>query len=225
MKNMQRLYGKLGKCFLTASVAVASIITAEVVSAGPPAQSGPNVSRFDTQAWFYYSTQEHIVFHSRDVVQQCINAFNANAPAPVLLTGTWGVQAVGNPRDSGLVNVIAKAGEDVETWVFPLEYFGDENGPYSDLQVCINLLFPFGWPQNPDPHPEIATGIAHVIGRDNNVNGVETKRRNSWGLSSHGLLHSSDPEGKEVLFNGGFHCVATEDPADPKCTVRISLQE
>lgn len=205
--------------------AVAPMIFAASANAGPPDQSGPNVSRFDTEAWFYYGNQEHIVFHSRDVVQQCIDAFTAGQPAPIVLTGTWSVQAVSNPRDEGLVNAIGKAGDEVETWIFPLEYFGDENGPYTDFQVCTNLLFPFGWPQNPDPHPEVARGIAHIIGRNNNLNSVETTRKNSWGLSSHGLLNSPLPEGQEVLFNGGFHCVATEDPDNPKCTVRISLHE
>lgn len=221
MKNLINHFGKLTK--LAAFLSVAHFYAAGTAYAGPPAQSGPNVFREQTPAWFWYGNEEYIVFHGRDLVQQCINAFIAQQPVPIIFTGTWHAQYVFNPQDGTRVSAIAKSGEDVETWIFPSSYFEDENGPYSDLQVCSNLLFPFGWPDR-EPHPEVAKGFAHVIGRDNNLLGsTETKGAHSRSMSAQGMLMSPDESVGDVMFNGGFHCVASQDITEEKCRVRVNL--
>lgn len=199
---------------------VIPVFFAGPIFAEPPAQSGPNVTRVETPLWFFYSTDQYVVIHGNDVVAQCIRAFNTGDPSPVF-SGTWSLQIVSNPNTPGLVNVIAKAGEELKSWVFPARYFQDEAGNlYSGEDVCWNMVFGGDWPT-----PEIARGLTHVIARDNNAFAAETKRAKSWGFSAHGVLHTPLPDSQEVLLNSGFHCVATEDPANPKCNIRIILQE
>lgn len=207
MKNNASLADKLVKNILTASMA--SILFSGLVHAGPPAQSGPNVSRFETPAWFIYGDYEYMVIHGNDARQQCIDSFEAGEPLPPVFSGTWAVQQVTNPN-SARIHGLIKAGEDVETWVYPVEIFAGPDGiPYDNITICLNLIYNYG------DNPEIANGIAHVIGRDNNSN--------STSLSAHGVLQSPDEGVEDILFNGGIHCVVSNDIAEEKCKVRINL--
>ena len=206
MKNNASLADKLVKNILTASMA--SILFSGLVQAGPPAQSGPNVSRFETPAWFYYADYEYMVIHGNDVRQQCIDSFEAGEPLPPVFSGTWGLQQHTNPNSDRFHGLI-KAGENVETWIYPVEIFAGPDGfPYDNITVCFNLIYNYG------ENPEIAKGIANVIGRDNSI---------STSFSAHGMLQSPDEDVEDIMFNGGFHCVASKNTTEEKCKVSINI--
>jgi hypothetical protein len=150
-----------------------------------------------------------MVIHGNDVRQQCIDSFEAGMPLPPVFSGTWRLQQHTNPNSDRFHGLI-KAGEDVETWIYPVEIFvADPDGfPYDNITVCINLIYNYG------ESLEIAKGIANVIKRDNSI---------STSLSAQGVLQSPDEDVEDIMFNGGFHCVASKNTTEEKCKVSINI--
>ena len=87
--------------------------------AGPPVESGPYVSRYDLDLWYFFGANGMVAFVGADVPYRC-------ETGDVSLD-TWDVQTIENPSDIAIFMDKIK-GDDVATYIYPETAVFDQFG-------------------------------------------------------------------------------------------------